>query len=266
MTDKRYVFDNAWSQERERLVAAEELLDPGTISLLERIGTTTGWTCLDVGAGGGSVAQWLSDRVGSAGHVVATDINTTLLDPIVRPNLEVRRHDAVNEDLEVGRFDLVHVRLVLEHLPERQRVLEKLVRALKPGGRLVAQAVDYAAAIPVSEYGAAEHERTQEVRLRTFSASGLDPYYGRHLPVHLRDAGLVDVGNEGRTWVMEGGSPAARWYRLSMEHVRQRLTAPDKLQSSEIDRMLELFEDPRWSAFSMIVVAAWGVRTAAKGT
>src|SRR6185312_9800368 len=108
------------------------------------------------------------------------------------------RHDVVSDDLEAGHFDLVHVRLVLEHLPERQRVLEKLVRALKPGGRLVAQSVDYAAAIPVSEYGAAEHARTQDVRLRTFAASGLDPYYGRHLPARLRDAGLVEVENEGR--------------------------------------------------------------------
>ena len=258
MANKRYVFDNAWNQERERLAAAEELLDPGTIAILEQIDVGEGWACLEVGAGGGSIADWLADQVGSKGRVVATDINTRLIEPIARPNLEVRRHDIVNDELETSHFDLVHVRLVLEHLPERGRTLEKLVRSLKPGGVLVVESVDYAAGIPVSEHGASEHERTQAIRLRTFTASGLDAYYGRHLPQQLRDAGLIDVENAGRTWVMEGGSPAARWYRLSMEHVRERLTGPDKLASTEIDRMLELFEDPRWSALSMIIFAAWG--------
>ena len=30
------------------------------------------------------------------------------------------------------------------------------------------------------------------------------------------------------------------------------------LSDDEVDRMLQLFDDPNWSAFSPIIMAAWG--------
>jgi SAM-dependent methyltransferase len=258
MSESTYVFGKPWHGERARLTAAEELLDPGTVALLERLSVAPGARCLEVGAGGGSIAAWLSDRVGPLGHVVATDINTEFLERLGRRNLEVRRHDVVNDALEEGAFDLVHARLVLEHLPGRDAALAKLVRALAPGGTILVEALDYVCGIPITEYGGAEHERTQSVRLREFSKVGLDPFFGRRLPALLRSNGVVEVGNEGRTWVMEGGSAGARWFKLSMEHARARLVGSAKLDDAEIDRMLALFDDPAWAAMSPLVVAAWG--------
>ena len=76
MTDQPYLLDNAWREGRERLDAVEALLDPGSIALLDRIGIEPGCTCLELGAGGGSIAKWLSARVGATGQVVATDLDT----------------------------------------------------------------------------------------------------------------------------------------------------------------------------------------------
>jgi hypothetical protein len=59
---------------------------------------------------------------------------------------------------------------------------------------------------------------------------------------------------------MEGGSPGAPWFRLSLDHLRARLVGVGKLTDDEVDRMLALFEDPHWSAFSPIIMAAWGRR------
>ncbi len=246
--------------QRARLQAAEDLLDEGTIRVLERVGTRPGWRCLEVGAGGGSVARWLAEHVRPHGHVVATDINLRDLNTDGIAGLEVRQHDIVKDSLEEASFDLIHARLVLEHLPERGTVLEKLARALHPGGWLVVEDVDYVSAMPISELGAQEHEHTQSVRLQAFSVSGVDHTLGRRLPAQLRALGLRDVGNEGRVWVMEGGSPGARWFRLSLAHLRPRLVGPGMLSDQEIDRMLELFEDPDWSAFSPVIMAVWGRR------
>ena len=77
--------------------------------------------------------EWLSRRVGSSGHVLATDISTSFLDVLDLPNLEVRRHDIVQDDLPEDAFDLVHARLVLTHLAERDIALRRMVKALKPG-------------------------------------------------------------------------------------------------------------------------------------
>lgn len=172
----------------------------------------------------------------------------------------MRRHDIATEPIDEGQFDLAHARLVLEHLPRREEALGRLARSLRPGGRLVVEAVAYISGIPVSDIGAEEHARFQGVRLERMRAAGLDPEYGRRLPAAFRSLGLTDVGTEGRVWVMEGGSAAARWFRLSMEQLRGSLTGQDGLTEAEVDRMLQLFDDPDWAAMTPIIMAAWGRR------
>ena len=245
VTQPTYVFDNAWKQGRARLDAVESLLDPGSERYLAALGVTQGWTCLEVGAGGGSVAAWLRDRVGPDGRVVSTDLDTRYFDALAVTTLEVRTHDIVKDDLETVTFDLVHARLVLEHVAERDLALQKMARSLKPGGWLVLESVDYVSGVPVSALGATDHERSQSVRLQEFRKVGLDDTLGRRLPGTLRAVGLTDVGNEGRVWVMEGGSACADWFRLSMEQVRARLVGPDKLTDAEVDRMLGAVRRPR---------------------
>jgi SAM-dependent methyltransferase len=246
MTGQPYLLDNAWREGRDRLDAVEALLDPGSIALLDRLGIEPGWTCLELGAGGGSIAKWLSARVGATGYVIATDLDTRHLVSLAEfRNVEVRRHDIVS-------------RLVLEHLPERDAVLRKLVRGLKSGGWLLVESVDYVSAIAVSELGAEEHRHSQSIRLQMFNTLGVDANFGRRLPRSLREAGLLDIGNEGRVFVMEGGSPGARWFELSMRQLRGRLVKPGGLSNAEVDRMLELFANPKWAAFSPIIMACWG--------
>jgi ubiquinone/menaquinone biosynthesis C-methylase UbiE len=118
-----YLLSNAWEREEERLADLEASWDPGTIGLLEDIGVGPGWRCLEAGAGHGSIARWLARRVGPDGRVVATDIDTRFLEGIDEPSLEVRRHDLVNDALEEESFDLVHTRLLLEHLSERDQAM-----------------------------------------------------------------------------------------------------------------------------------------------
>lgn len=261
MAIPEYVFR---ADDRSRLAAAEELLDDGTTRVLDRLGVSDGWQCLEVGAGGGSIAAWLAERVAPRGHVLATDLDTRALNSLAassgQASFEMRAHDITRDPLPESEFDLIHARLVLEHLPQRDQVFTTLAGALRPGGWLVVEDVDYVSAVPVSEVGSGLHARTQGVRLEEFGRRGVDHALGRQLPARLRSLGLVEVANEARAWVMEGGSPGARWFKLSLDHLRQGLTRPDLLSPVEIDRMLEHFDDPAWSALSPLIVAAWGRR------
>src|SRR5438132_240509 len=74
-----YVFDNSWEKERVRLAGLESMLDPGTRRHLDAVGVGAGWTCLEVGGGGGAIVQWLCRRVGSAGEGIAPDLDTRVL-------------------------------------------------------------------------------------------------------------------------------------------------------------------------------------------
>src|ERR1700761_5912573 len=134
--DSGYALDNAGREASARFAALAALYDHGTIRHLEERGVNSNWHCLEVGGGGGSIAAWLAARVGPAGRVLVTDIAPRFLESLQIPNLEVRRHDIVNDPLPEAAFDLVHSRLVLLHLPEREKALARMIAALKPGGWL----------------------------------------------------------------------------------------------------------------------------------
>jgi SAM-dependent methyltransferase len=255
-----YTFNNAWSNERARLDALEALTDPGSIRHLKELGVGPGWSCLEVGGGGGSVTRWLAEQVGVSGHVVVTDLNTKHLAPLASSIIEVREHNIVEDELEEQSFDLAFARLVLEHIPERLAVLDKLVRALKPGGWLLLESTDSMSVLPVSEFGQDLHAKSQSIRLAEFRRGGLDTFFGRKMPAAMRAAGLVDVGNEGRIWVMDAGSPGAEWLRLSMDQVRARLIGPDKLTEEELNQELENLTHPAFQGLSPTIFAARGRR------
>ena len=88
-----YPFDNAAPQAADRLASLAALYDGVTRRHLDRLGIDAGWQCLEVGAGGGSIAGFMSERVGLAGHVIATDINTDWMSGSLTANVEVRRHN-----------------------------------------------------------------------------------------------------------------------------------------------------------------------------
>ena len=65
MSEHRYIAtDEKDEVELNRLRILERIFDPSTKRHLEMIGVSEGWKCLEVGAGTGSVAQWLSRRIG----------------------------------------------------------------------------------------------------------------------------------------------------------------------------------------------------------
>src|SRR5262249_24306207 len=109
------------------------------------LGTTgigPGWYCLEVGSGNGAVGAWMADRVGPSGYVLLTDIDPRFMERSAYrrpPHMELRRHDIGTDPLPQQAFDLIHARLVLCHVPQRQKALARLVAALKPRGWLVVE-------------------------------------------------------------------------------------------------------------------------------
>ncbi len=104
----KYTLDNAWERAKRRLTLLEQHLDPMTQRRLVMLGLGLGWNVLEVGGGGGSIAQWLCGRVGTDGHVMATDIDIRFLQKISEKNFEAVSHDITTEDLPAGKFHLVH--------------------------------------------------------------------------------------------------------------------------------------------------------------
>jgi SAM-dependent methyltransferase len=260
-----YLLDNAWKQAQQRLSRLEAVFDPGTFSVLNGIGVEPGWYCLEVGAGAGSVACWLASRVGLTGSVVATDIDPRHVSPLAVefPNLEVRRHDIVADPLPKAVFELVHARLVLEHLPQRDHALRRMVDAVAPGGWLIVEAIDFGSEAPDPGLGVADSarfERWHAAQTRFLADRGFDHTYARGLVRRLRGLGLEEIRTEGRAATWWGGSAGADVWRLTMAQWRDPLIAGGYLDGDEADAIEALFADKAFAATSPLIVAAWGRR------
>ena len=104
--------------------------------------------------------------------------------------------DVRTGELPQREFDLVHARLVLEHLNDRRRILDRLAAALRPGGWLVIEDYDWTGfgfedADPQSEH-------VTEAVIAFMARAGFDPRYGRRVVADMAAAGLSDVRGEGR--------------------------------------------------------------------
>jgi len=240
----RYVFDNSAVQAAVRFRSLAAVFDPGTVRHLTEIGVNHGWKCLEIGAGGGTVAGWLCDRVGAQGHVIATDIDTRFLKSLSKTNLDVCQHDIAVDPLPEAAFDLIHVRLVLVHLRERDRVLSHIVSALKPGGWLLAEEFDSLSlqadpAISPTEI----HIKALSAMERLMANRGVDSLYGRRLSARVRSLGLVNMTAEGRMFMWEGRSIGAGLFRASLEQARSEMIQLGLITESEFERDIRLLDD-----------------------
>jgi len=259
--EHRYLLDNAAPQAPARFRALANLYDPGTVQHLESCGVAGGWRCLEVGAGGGSIARWLADRVAPAGRVVAIDLDTRHLEALDDSRIEIWRHDVSTPLPNEGPFDLVHARLVLNALPDRRRVMSRLVDALAPGGWLLIEEFDSDAAPP--DPNAHPNERyldTHRALARYMTDSGFDRRYGRRLFDELLSLGLTDVTAEARMFMCDAQSAGVELLRANFEQLRETLIARGYLTADQFDTDLETMRSAHFRMPSSMLWAARGRR------
>jgi SAM-dependent methyltransferase len=261
-----YVYDPAWERERVRLEGIEDLFDDVTRARLTAVGIEPGWRCLEIGCGAGSIARWMAERVGAEGHVVATDLDPRFLEN--GPSLEVRRHDVVSDALEGGAYDLIHSRMVLEHISERDQALANLVAAARPGGWLVIEDIDFGGPMVaglaryISDPGiAGVYERILGCFETFTEAAGADLSFGSRLVRSMDGLGLEDVYADAHAHLVRGGQND--FGRLSLEQLREPMIAAGLITAEEAERLLVAFDDPGTSTMSMVLVGARGRRPAA---
>ncbi|WP_405840237.1 class I SAM-dependent methyltransferase [Streptomyces sp. NBC_01518] len=259
----RYLFDNTAVQTAGRFSVLEARYDTASRAALERTGLGPGWRCLEVGGGGGSLGNWLGERVGPEGEVAVTDIDPARA--ASRPtaaNVRVLRHDITHDPLPGDGFDLVHARLVLLHLPERLRVLELLAGALRPGGWLVLEDFD-CGWIPVlaapDDNAVLLFERLHASLMALLERAGAEPRWGRQVVGAMLRAGLDEVTATTYAETWQGGGEGIGLHRVNTEQVADGL-AELGVGADEVAAFLALLDDPRFVVSSYPLVSALGRR------
>lgn len=195
---------------------------------------------------------------------MATDIDTRWIDADGLPNLEVTEHDIVTDPLPGWRFDLIHARLVLGHLPARDHVLTRLADALKPGGWLVLEEFDSwlpHCLDPVSDDDRVLVKVGQALN-EALNRRGADTTYPRTLPRHLREAGLTEIGASGYLAIFHGGSPESVLLRANLGQAGPALVDAGLTTAEELQTAQRLLRDPAFLGNYPLLITAWGRRPA----
>jgi 2-polyprenyl-3-methyl-5-hydroxy-6-metoxy-1,4-benzoquinol methylase len=178
----------------DRLKVIARAWATSTAALLDRVGVGAGQVCLDLGCGGGDVTLELAGRVGASGRVVGIDMDEVKLDLAAQDavraglrNVEFRRM-SVDEWSDPAAYDLVYCRNLTQHLSRPVEVLRAMWAAVRPGGVLVVEDVEFSGAFcdPPNEW----HEFWRDSYSRVLRSRGGDPTVGRRLPRLFPAAGV----------------------------------------------------------------------------
>ena len=241
--ERRYMIRGGLAG-RERLRVLARAMRPTTLALLDRIELVDGARCVDVGCGGGDVALELAGRVGESGHVVGVDVDEEKLalarEEAARAGraVEYRRCDVTVDEL--GRdFDLAYARFLLTHLSDPAAACDRLRRAVRPGGAVVVEDIDFRGS--VCHPDSAAYRRYVEIYAATARVRGGDACIGPRLPALLRAAGFEQI----RVWAVqpigyspEGGEGDAKLVSpLTLENIADAAIGAGVADAEEIDRV-----------------------------
>ncbi len=194
--ESRYLHGTA-PEEQERLALMNRLLNH---SSLRELSLRPGERILEVGSGLGQFAREMARQVGPGGRVLGIERSGEQIAEGERRArregeeglIEMRRGEALTPPLaeaEWGSFDVAHARFLLEHVPDPLGVVRAMVRAVRPGGRIVLEDDDHDVLRLWPEppgFTALWCAYT-----RTFDRLGNDAYVGRRLVALLKEAGAT---------------------------------------------------------------------------
>src|SRR4051794_4442351 len=250
MDDQHYLIRGGLAG-RERLRVLGRVMRPTTLPLLERAGVAAGMRCLDVGCGGGDVTFDLASLVGLTGAAVGVDVDATKIalaradaEQVGVTNVEFRVGD-LTEGLGTEEYDAIYVRFVLTHLRDPAAGVEVMRRALRPGGRLIVEDIDFRGSFCEPE--CASFERYEEIYEESARRNGGDPWIGLRLPALLVAAGFARVQPhvvqpadlEGESKLM----PALTLENIQAIAVRHGVATEEELDQL-VDELYELARDP----------------------
>jgi ubiquinone/menaquinone biosynthesis C-methylase UbiE len=235
--------------EQRRLVLMNDLINTGS---LRELALEAGVHVLDLGSGTGQLARSMARAAGPSGRVVGVEFSREQLTSARRlagladeaEIVDFREGDAAAPPLrddEWGTFDVVHTRFLLEHLPDPSSVVRTMVRAARPGGRIILEDDDHdlLRLWPEPAGIAAVWSAYQDI----YRNNGCDPLIGRKLPRLLHDAGALTSRS---TWVFFGacagneafGSAVANLHAILIG-ARDAILATGAVGAAAFDRSLE---------------------------
>jgi SAM-dependent methyltransferase len=206
--------------EQERLGLMNRLLNGNSLREMQ---LAAGENVLDLGCGLGQLSREIARHV-YPGCVVAiersaeqrTSARQLAAAAVEERSVEFRQGEAESLPLkseEWGTFDVAHARFLLEHVRDPVAVVRQMVRAVRPGGRIILEDDPHDTLRLWPE--PAGFRQVWSAYMRTYDRVGNDPLTGHRLVAILVEAGAEPVRN---AWPFFGACAGQR--ELLEGHVR----------------------------------------------
>jgi SAM-dependent methyltransferase len=250
-----YAFPHSAENESRRLELLEQRLDPLTKRRIQHLGVGKGARCLEIGGGRGSIARWLSDVVGPAGRVLATDLQLGFLNEIGASNVEVLHHDIRTGTFPPGAFDLIHTRAVLMHISPGVDLLRRMVTWLAPGGWLVLEEPDFGMWTGDADPVWATSPQTTQAAFPDMALS-----QGRSLLRQVHQLGLENVGADAEIDIIQAGTDLAEFYQLSENALAGPKVQAGALSHEQATALIDRPGEDDFLACGFVHIGVWGRR------
>jgi len=243
--------------------------DPEAEIMLERIGVSPGWNCLDMRCGPEGMLGALSRRVGPQGRVLglAADANDVAAARAFAQennlkNVEIFTMESFDADRARPSFDLTHARFTLASAGRDADLLQQMIALTRPGGVIAVEEPDTSAWTFYPPHPAWEKLKT--AILAAIARSGGDFNAGRRAFDRLRRAGLQDVQIRAAVIALQDQHP----YKLAPVQLaallRPRILETGLLGEAELDQSIadceRIAHDSGTVGMSFIVNQVWGRR------
>jgi len=244
-TTGNYIISGG-AQGKSRLNILSAILHDTTKALLELNGVLPGSTFLDAGCGGGNVARMVAEMTGDTGQVTAIDFDSGLIalnrEEAVAAGVTNLNFQAMSAyDIPYSNvYDVAYSRFLLSHLNEPARVLDNLVRSVKPGGRVVVEDVQFSGhfCYPAS----AAFDRYIGLYSAAAKLRGQNPEIGPSLYRLFIAAGLKDVNFDIIQPAFNKGD--GKWMaQITLERIIEPVTGLGLADEKELSMLLQQLAD-----------------------
>lgn len=189
---------------------------------------------VDLGCGPGFTTRLLADTL-ACRRCVGLDASEAFVAEAARAapaGLEFQRHDATRVPFPSGPADLAYARLLCSYLTDPAAALQAWLGALRPGGRLLLDDVEWIHSEPEA------FQRYLGLVDGVLAARGHCLRVGPRLDEAARHAGWAVVSNRVREHPV-AASDAATLFSLNLAELRQNGSARAQLDDGELDALVE---------------------------
>jgi SAM-dependent methyltransferase len=261
MAERDYVLGTE-DDEVARLGLQHRVWRPRMLDAWARAGINVGQTVIDVGSGPGYATVDLAEIVGAQGKVVAIERSQRFLESLGArvdrhglQNVKAREADVSGESFGEAFADAAWCRWLLSFLPQPERAIANIARALKPGG--VAVFHEY------TDYGAwqmmpsnPDVDRFRTLVMQSWRDAGGEPDVGLNLPTWLHAAGLEVTELRPLTHIVRRSDFMWQWPAAFMATNAKRLHELGYASAEEAERFataLERTEAHAWMITPLVV-------------